>query len=301
MKKYILLGLFLYFNLFLMAQLPVSHSLFHENAYAINPSAIFQDDYLNLNANVKQSYVGYEDAPLTQSISFNGAVSDKVGLGLFLLNGSQGAFTINDLKGSYAYRVKFAEKHFLNLGLSLGMSWYKMDINKIDVMDLDDPYIINSAYYNEKFFINEIGALYQYRSFQMGLSAPYFIQADYQHFYAYTSVDIGSKEEDGFKITPIVLCQYLPYGVNQLDITLKFRFKPVWFAATYSTEENILMGMGLNFKNFKLGYTYEMNNQYMDNIAHSNQEVMLTYRFKRKKKIVPAEMQNIELNNETEN
>lgn len=281
MKKHILLlYLLVAVGKLVNAQLPINHSLYYEDAYLFNPAAIFQDEYFNIRLNTKLSYVGFENAPFTKSIAFKGPVSEKIGLGLSLLNATQGAFVVNELKTSYAYRIIFDEEHFLSMALTAGLSIYKMDVNQLVADDRDDPFIVNAAYNNKKYFITELGFLYNIKRLQFGVSAPYFFQPDYQHYIAFTSLNFGTKPGDGFSLIPSVLYQYLPSGISQVDMTIKTGFKPVWAAYSFNTSGSMLLGFGFNFKNIKLGYTYEMNNARLANIAKSNQELMLTFRIK---------------------
>ena len=261
----------------LYAQIPVNHNLYYENVYTINPAGIFQDDYFSASLSSNRSFVGFENAPATNGVYLHGPVSEKVGLGLSVINSKLGIFDLNNFTGSYAYRLKFSEDHYLTMGLSMGLSWQKVDYAQIDAISMDDPMLIGATYSDKKHFINELGFLYQLKGLEIGLSAPYIVQPSYQQFYGYGSYDIGSKE--GLVVTPLIFYQYLPIGASQVDMSLRLRYKPMWTSVTYRSNGNIFLAMGAAFDKFKIAYSYEINNELLARIGQSSQELMVAYTF----------------------
>jgi len=269
----------------LRAQIPLTHNLYYENGYAINPAAVFQNKLITASFNAQQTYAGFENAPQTNSLFLSGPVSEKVGLGLSVINARQGIFTINNFKGTYAYKLKMGERHFLGMGLSMGLSWEKTATGQIAALHPDDPLLRDPSYNDQKHFINEVGFLYQLKRLKIGLSSPYIVQSEYQHYLAYASMLIGAKEPSkGFSVSPMLLFQRLPTRINQLDAGLKIRYKPVWTAASMRSNGNIFLALGAQFHRFKVAYSYEFNNQSLANIADSNQEIRVAYSFNLKAK-----------------
>ena len=282
MKKSIIILLFVFFAQLnnLSGQIPIKHNLYYENGYTINPAAVFQNKLFSASLSVNQSYVGFEDAPQTNSIYFFGPISDKVGVGLNIKNSNQGIFTMNNFTGTYAYKVKFSENQFLSMGLSMGLSWQKTGTNQIDAINRDDPFLIDASYADKKYFVNEIGFMYRYNGLQLGLAAPYFVQSTYHHYYGYASIDIGTpRDEKGFTVTPMVFYQYLPINSSQVDASLKFRYKSLWTSAAFRSNGNMFLGIGAEFSNFRIAYSYEFNNQSLSHISNSSQEIMIAYKF----------------------
>jgi type IX secretion system PorP/SprF family membrane protein len=263
----------------LYAQIPVNHSLYYENVYTINPAGIFQDDYFNASLIANRSFVGFENAPAINGVYLHGPVSNNVGLGLSVINSKMGIFDLNNFTGSYAYRLKFSEDHYLTMGLSMGLSWQKMDYTQINAISLDDPILISASYNDKKYFINELGFLYQLKRLEIGLSAPYIVQPEYQQFYGYVSYDIKPSGMKGFEITPMVFYQYLPIGTSQIDLSCKFRYKPLWTSVSYRSNKNVFLAMGASFDKFKIAYSYEINNELLSRVGQSSQELMVAYTF----------------------
>ncbi len=269
----------------LRAQIPLTHNLYYENGYTINPAAVFQNKLLTASFNSRQTYAGFEDAPQTSSLFLSGPFSEKVGLGLTAINTRQGIFKVNNFKGTYAYKLKLGERHFLGMGLSMGLSWERTATEEIAALHPDDPLLRDPSYNDRKIFINELGLLYRLKRLQVGLSTPYIVQSEYQHYYAYASMLLGAEEPaKGFSISPMLLFQRLPIRGNQLDAGLKIRYKPVWTAATMRSNGNIFLALGTEFHRFKVAYSYEFNNQSLANIADSNQEIRVAWSFNLKTK-----------------
>ncbi len=262
----------------LQAQINNVYNLYFEELYIINPAAAAQHDYISADFDVNLSNAGFEGSPKTFGLYINGAFSEKAGAGLRLTNDTRGAFSVYNFTGSYAYKIKLGpDDHFINMGLSIGLYSQKLSVGEIDATDLDDP-VLGKTYYSKKHFINEIGVMYVWKDLQAGISAPYIAQL-YNHYIGYTSYQYKVPSLEGFEITPVVLYQYLPEGKSQADVTLKLKYKPVWTAVTYRSNNNILFALGALYNKYRLSYSFEFNNKELTNISSSTHEIMVSYNF----------------------
>ena len=76
------------------------------NPVMINPGATGSSGGQNLFLNYRNNWANHEGSPKTFSFSYDGLVTDKVGLGAFLMSDTYGA--LQTIKGqlSYSYNIK---------------------------------------------------------------------------------------------------------------------------------------------------------------------------------------------------
>lgn len=90
------------------------------NSLVFNPAYAGSNEHLTLNLIHRQQWVGFEGAPVTQSlIAHTPLKGERVGVGLSLLNDKIGPTRSLNIAGSYAYRMLVGKKK--NMKLSIGL------------------------------------------------------------------------------------------------------------------------------------------------------------------------------------
>ena len=260
------------------AQINIKNNLYFDNWYSINPAAAVQNSTFNASLNSNISNNGIDGSPKSYRIYADGPIGENAGIGIRIVNDSRGAFTVNNIIGSYAYTLRFGSngEHIVNMGVSAGVGLERLDANNINA-DMSDP-ILNSDTNKKNYFMNEIGFLYKWNNLNVGFVAPYLAQG-YGKYIAYSSYRLEIESIDGFEITPILYYQHLPENENQLDMTAKFKYKPVWASFTYRTNGNALLALGAELKGFRFAYAYEFNNAMTSEVSGGTHEIMLSYTF----------------------
>jgi type IX secretion system PorP/SprF family membrane protein len=123
----------------LMAQQNAYFNQYIFSELIINPAYAGTKEMINLNGIFSTQWTGFKGAPSTQTISVDGAVTEKIGLGLHFTNDMIGAQMQQSIFGSYSYKVKLSEKLRLSMGLAVGASYMTLDGSKLNADNPDDP------------------------------------------------------------------------------------------------------------------------------------------------------------------
>lgn len=90
------------------------------NSLVFNPAYAGSNEHLTVNLIHRQQWLGFEGAPVTQSlIAHTPLKSERVGVGLSLVNDKIGPTGTFNMAGSYAYRMQVGKKK--NMKLSFGL------------------------------------------------------------------------------------------------------------------------------------------------------------------------------------
>src|SRR6185295_18441516 len=117
--KAILIGTVLLFAVHMSkAQYDAMFTQYMFNEMYINPAYAGSKEAMSATLLHRQQWVSFKGRPVTTSFSLHGPLqSEKMGLGLSILNEKVGVMTRNLIYASYAYRLKFKNKSTLALGL----------------------------------------------------------------------------------------------------------------------------------------------------------------------------------------
>jgi type IX secretion system PorP/SprF family membrane protein len=103
------------------------------------------------------------NAPSLQTLSVNGRVNDKVGLGGILYNDSNGRFSQQGFLATFAYHLMFSRStvdiNQLSFGLSAGVVQDRLDQSGLNMGGIPDP-AIDGSQRSESFFNVDLGVSY---------------------------------------------------------------------------------------------------------------------------------------------
>jgi type IX secretion system PorP/SprF family membrane protein len=172
---------------------------YHFNALVFNPAYAGSNEHLTLNLSHRQQWLGFDGAPVTQTLTAHTPLkNERVGVGFALSNDQIGPGGSTDLAASYAYRMQVgaSKKLKLSLGLQASVANWRGDFAEITVEHSDDP----SFSQNLSRWLPNFGAgAYLYgEKFYLGLGLPRLLEHDlrkakddseavfaknYRHFY----------------------------------------------------------------------------------------------------------------------
>jgi len=283
MKKNFLIIIVLGFSIFAKAQVSNTYNLYYQNLYLQNPAAIGLDskthlmlDYQDLMANMGMKF-------RSMNFALFGALNNNTAIGIQYNNHIQNAIQNNNIMASYSYKLKFdEEENWLRIGLSLGANWQNLYIDDIIVKNYNDPVLQNSNY-KEASFDGNFGLYYNFKNFDIGVSALHFIEL-YNQYVLYSGYNYKTKVE-GLSLKPSVKFTYLPGNNYQIDGNLKVKYKIIWASGTYRSNGNVLIALGLDIdKNLHIAYAHEINNGNLNLISSNTREFLFIYDFDLKKK-----------------
>ncbi len=144
-KYYVILALFV--AQFAVAQegIPVYLDYLQDNLYLLHPSMAGASQTAKLRGTARSQWAGLEDAPALQTVSLNGRVGEKIGVGGILFNDRNGYFSQQGVYATFAYHLllsrNYVELNQLSFGISLGLLQGKLDETNFDLTDFD-PVIV---------------------------------------------------------------------------------------------------------------------------------------------------------------
>ena len=251
-------------------QLNPFQSIFYQNRYLLNPALAGINKGLNINANYRQQWNSFPGAPKTAQISGDIAATDKVGVGLNIINDESGILRTTRVVGSYAYHLRLTESddRHLSFGLSMGMNNSRVDYNKVQGDATDEqiaqynqlkPYLdgdLGIAYTDSHWLIS--GTLPDLSSAILKTSDSRFNTNQLQ-FIGSIAYKFGlNSETNVFSYEPVVAYRVIKGYTNILDVGVNLGLTNygVNIQALYHTNKNISAGLGIDLKSLILLFNY---------------------------------------------
>jgi type IX secretion system PorP/SprF family membrane protein len=300
MKKIVKTLILLLVPVSLAAQLTPVTDQYILNPLTINPSYAGSRGGLSVAAFYRQQWVGISGAPRTMSLEVDAPVlSNKLGLGLVVVNDQIGVTRQTEVMTSYAFRINVGGG-LLALGLGAGLVATNTAWSDLIVLDPgDEYYLIDSRVFVVPDF--SFGVYYNVKSYFVGFSIPrllgYHFDFDRNKYslrvepgqYNYVlntgyMFSLGQKT----KFMPSALVSYSPGDRFLYDVSAHFILNDrLWLGATYRSTSSVtaLAQFAIN-NQFKVAYSYDFNFGTLGNYNSGSHEVMLRYEFRYKVDVI---------------
>lgn len=263
---------------------------FMTNPFMLNPAIAGTNNYFQVISNNRFQWVGFADAPITNSLSVYGPmVNHPMGWGGNITYDVTGPVSTGSVHGSYAYNFNLNESMNLSLGLNLGLLQYKIDFAKIE-METQDPLMNNK----ENYILPDANlGVYFYSSYYYGslvvthllnnrikigtdptgdsrLNSHFYLTGGYKYYF---SRDWAL--EPNFVLKKVVAAPF------QLDINARVWYKStMWGGLSYRTQEAISILLGYIWdRKIYIGYSYDLVLNPLGAHNLGSHELMLGYRF----------------------
>lgn len=262
-----------------------------DNYYLIHPSMAGAANCGKIRLTARQQWLGQEDAPALQTISFNTALDEDgtSGVGMILFNDKNGYHSQKGAKLTYAHHLRFSRGTSDLNQLSFGLSAAFVQSN-IDGTDFDgfDPVIVPGVIQKDAYFNVDIGASYHYMDFFTHLTVKNFlanrrelytsqIESDNLRKYLWSAGAVFG-DSDRLMFEPSFMFQMTEEtGEKAIDLNLKvyknLDFGRLWGGVSYRRSfdgaeylsgttvkeqklQYITPIIGVNYKKFMFSYTY---------------------------------------------
>tara|TARA_R110000868_G_scaffold14075_1_gene65647 strand:+ start:1024 stop:1956 length:933 start_codon:yes stop_codon:yes gene_type:complete len=216
MKKYILIILLIFTGLELAnAQQDAQYTQYMYNTLAVNPAYAGSRGVFSIGALHRSQWIGLDGAPTTQTLNFHTPVSNRVGLGLSIVNDEIGNGTNQDtyIDAAFSYSIPTSENSKLSFGLKAGGHLLNIDFAKLRNYGAES----NLPNVDQKFSPNfGAGIYYHTQQFYAGLSVPNFLQTEHFDSSGSNSSSFLAEERMNF---------YLITGYV-FDLNPNLKFKP---------------------------------------------------------------------------
>lgn len=170
MRKLLIILLLLPASLF--AQQDPLYNQYIFNQHMINPAYTGIHNMLNASVISRKQWLGFEGSPFTNTLSIHTSlVSNKVGLGLLVINDRLGVNNNTEIHLTYSYKIDLGGSRRLSFGLQSGLINYRYDYSDLTFEFVDDP---NFLPINENFTEPNFGAGVMFMSdyYFAGISVP---------------------------------------------------------------------------------------------------------------------------------
>ncbi len=274
-------------------QIPLT-SQYMFNDYLLNPAVAGSSDFLTASISARSQWTGLQGAPKTQFFSMHTKVGEKMGVGGYVFNDVTGPVSERGVQLSYAYHLKVGDKS--NVSFSLAGMFFFHDVNQayLKAEEGDDQALTTMKINSFSPDIN-FGILYYNDKLKLGLSAPQLLQnniygttADenlnnlvrHYYFFGEYKIDAGDK----IAIIPSTLVKYVQGAPFQFDLNTRLLYdEKYWLGVSYRYNNSVAALVGLNYKNFSFGYSYDYALTDIKDYSSGGHEIFLSMKLFEKK------------------
>lgn len=267
------------------AQQDAQYTQYMYNTISVNPAYAGSRGVMSIAGLHRSQWVGLDGAPRTQTLTLNTPVgiSNRVGLGLSVVNDKIGPMDETYFDIDFSYTVPTSEQGKLSFGLKAGGHLLNVDFQQLSQFDINDPSFENNI--DNKFSPNiGVGFYYHTNRFYVGLSAPNLLET--KHFDESATGDGNSsfiaKERinyyliaghvfdlsDNVKFKPALLTKMVSGAPLQVDVSANFLLYEKltlgaayrWSAAlsamaAFQVSDAIMLGFAYDRETTQLGRT----------------------------------------------
>lgn len=274
-------------------QIPLT-SQYMFNDYLLNPAVAGSTDYLSASISARSQWTGLEGAPNTQFFSMHTKFGKKMGVGTYVFNDETGPVSERGIQLSYAYHLKVGDKS--NVSFSLAGMFFFHDINEAYLKaEEGDDQALTSMKINAFSPDINFGILYYNDKLKLGLSAPQLLQNNIygttanknlnnlvRHYYFFGEYKIAAS--DKLAIIPSTLVKYVQGSPFQFDFNTRALYvEKYWLGVSYRYNNAVAALVGLNYKNFSFGYSYDYALTDIKDYSSGGHEIFLSMRLFEKK------------------
>ena len=275
-------------------------SQYYTNRFISNPAFTGIKPLSNAYIGHRSQWANVKGAPQTSYFTIDAPVKEKnVGLGLKIYSYSTDIIKQVGAAASYSYKIKVAEGNNLYFGVAMGMLDNKIDYAGAVMRDKDDPFFVLQQQ-NKTVFSADLGIAYILKKFELGFAIPQVIGNNVKygtdvgyirnfnlarHYQGTVKYQFNVFEEKEITAYPLIMVRAVKGAPFQFDINAVVDWKKMgWVGVTYHSNYAIAISAGLRYKNFSLGYAYDLGMSPIKAYTGSSTEFLLGYTFTSTKK-----------------
>lgn len=297
LKKLILL-LLLFLTLASHGQQLQQYTQYMFTKLAYNPGYAGAGNGICVTGLVRQQWVGFKEtdaegnstnvAPETYLISVHSPIKAlRGGLGATIVQDQIGHYNDVSLNIMYAYQTTMGVGD-LGIGLQLSLLNKSIDFGSLNANDGTDPLLNGKGEETDMYFDVGLGLYYRVPdNYYLGLSVLQLLESkknDGTEFRLRRQINAVAGYEFSFPNTPAL--DVLPSVMiktdgasTQYDLTTLLRYKnQFWGGITYRFQDAVAFIIGLDYKNFNIGYSYDFNTSAISTTG--THEIRASYCFK---------------------
>jgi len=277
---------------FMNAQQDAQFTQYMYNTLSINPAYAGSRDLLSAVLLHRSQWVGLDGAPQTQTLSGHTPLTEKIGIGLNIVNDQIGPATETYFDGNFSYSLEVLKDYELRFGLKAGGHLLDVDYTKLNIFDeTDGNFQANNV---DKKFSPQVGLGLMLHSdkFYVGLSAPNILET--KHFDESSDAsESTAKERIGYylisgyvfdlssdiKLKPTILTKITTGAPLQVDVSANFLFyEKFTLGAAYRWSSAVSALVGFQFTEaLMVGVAYDADTTEFSEYSGGSFEAFLRY------------------------
>jgi type IX secretion system PorP/SprF family membrane protein len=264
----------------------------HLNPQLINPGAIGYEMKHNILVNYRNKWSGIDGSPSTVTLSYNGPVGNRLGVGINILNDRFGELQTTKGALGLSYTIKTDNNQ---VGFGISAEYIKHALAGFGNADPNDP-LFSRALAGAEYFDASFGlyGLYMER-LSYGISLPSAVSSRISEIDADAPErEIGFIMQVGYKLdvqsditmTPAIIMKKLANVPTHIDMNLTFGFlqDKLMGGVNYTLGADKRLGFLLGTKIEKLNfyYSYNTSSQFIQDYNNGSHELTLGINFGKK-------------------
>lgn len=280
-------------------QLPFS-SQYYTDPLVINPAFTGTGEYTNAYLTHRSQWTGLEGAPQTSFLTVDGPLKQKdMGLGLKVFTDVTDILSRVGAMANYSYKYTINDSSHVLFGLAMGVLGNKIDFSKAIIKDSNDPFIFQQSR-SKTVFTADLGVAYIWKRLTVGFAVPqlfgnrvkYPLFNDNNSYYNFSRHYDGTIKYEfdidkarGITAFPLVMLRYVKGAPFQYDINGVVDWKNKgWVGLTYHSTYAFAISAGARYKNFSVGYAFDIGVSKIRSYIGSTSEFLLGYTFTERNK-----------------
>lgn len=269
------------------------HSQYMMDMYMINPAVAGSYDFIPISLNFRQQWVGFEGAPVTQTLTSHAYLGKNVGIGVGFFNEVSSPSRRTGMNVTFAYHVPMSADFSRKLSFGLSPVFFQHYINTdlLTTNEPDDPAIING--FNNQFCPDvNFGVMFtQEKQYYAGVSVFNLLQIRRDLFQIMDRIENPIERTyyflggytfhlgEDFDLEPSVHVQYQAGAPFQYDGNLRAVYKNRFgLGCSYRYKDAFAYMALVNFGTFRFGYSYDMTMSDIGNFSFGSHEFHVSYR-----------------------
>jgi len=251
----------------------------------VNPAFMNENNTITAYLSGRNHWSSMNGSPMDLYFGLNYPFMDNTAAGIKIMADQQGFFNTTLSELTYSYKQKINADHTIFFGMSAGLETFRLNTADIITGTLADP-ALDEEKYNDNRFSAGMGIYYTYRDLFLSASLPRLIEHEMMHqtFHGSVGYDLlvkGDESNQVLSFEPSVTINSIPVSPIQYDINLVTKIHESFYIQTsYITNQSFVTGLGVQYSDAYLGYSYEFSMGNLSNMSSGSHEVMLSYRFK---------------------
>jgi type IX secretion system PorP/SprF family membrane protein len=296
----------------MQAQQVPMYSQYMFNSFILNPAAAGSDGYSSFNLTSRQQWLGIQNAPRTNSLSFQTRIlkrsyiikrdplklknsfipsrTGRVGLGATIMNDRTGLFNRTSLQLTYAYHI-FLNNTQISFGLTGKAIQFKLDLTDQDVNsalpggltvgDLRKPVYTPDADFgfyvlNERYYagFSVENLLQSYIKVGNQELKDYRLRRTYYLTGAYRKIS-----ESDYDFEPSILLKMTEKLAWQADFSFKVYYREnYWLGLSFRTDKDLILYGGLRYNKMYFGYAFDYGFSNLTRYTYGSHEFVMAYK-----------------------